>query len=496
MEKIVGGAEQVAEREQSRERDQALGGAVLDVMEAEAGEAYREQGEQAKFREAVEKINQTSVIVYERLNPSNMTVAREGFLADTTMRRPNFEFGNIQPDKVAADLATLKDVEDDIAEMELDEKQKLVLEIAVADNQRRNNILKAANDYNEAASDAARIEARQEFAKANAELYGVPDEATFEAILADKFGSIKRENLSENEQKLYDDLKLKLSIGEEKGPKIFEPQPETVQKFGEMMEMLYDNLFQHIPQNQETFTGEEVSKILREIIDDEFDGRTAYTVEYMPDGMQMSVDEMAKVIQVPGKRAAGDYTREDLRSQVIGHELGTHAYRSMVYEESPFAMFHEGAPGSSDFDEGLAVCVEQALKGKYQRNRGAFHYINIGLATFRGMDFRDVFETQKTLQILLKAKVGETEEETQARYAKAEQEAFRTTARCFRGTGELPNNKDLIYFNGSNQVWKYIEERIDDPEGLLRDLFLSGKTNQLDSSQQRLVYEAHVGGLE
>ena len=66
--------------------------------------------------------------------------------------------------------------------------------------------------------------------------------------------------------------------------------------------------------------------------------------------------------------------------------------------------------------------------------------------------------------------------------------------RCFRGTGELPNNKDLAYYNGANHVWRYIEEHIDDPE-LFDNLFLAGKSIADDIDQERLVYETKVGGI-
>ena len=78
---------------------------------------------------------------------------------------------------------------------------------------------------------------------------------------------------------------------------------------------------------------------------------------------------------------------------------------------------------------------------------------------------------------------------------RSEDKVLTDVQRCFRGTGELPNNKDLAYYNGANQVWKYIEENIDDPELLMDHLFLSGKTIATDKSQERLVYETKVGGL-
>lgn len=61
-------------------------------------------------------------------------------------------------------------------------------------------------------------------------------------------------------------------------------------------------------------------------------------------------------------------------------------------------------------------------------------------------------------------------------------------------SGELPNNKDLAYYNGANRVWKYIEEHLDDP-GLFDTLFLTGKTDQQDPAQESLSYELRTSGI-
>lgn len=499
MEKLSGGdflpQVEEGEKDAGRERERVLGGTVLDVVEIEKADKKIEQNAQREFQETVEEIAQTDVVVYERLNPSNLVVAREAFLADPTLVKPPFEFGNIDPDKVEVDLETLEQVEEKVATGEFSDKQRRLLGLALTDNHLKNEILRAANQYNTARDRRTKDLAKREFAKCNVELFGAPDEATFESILQEKFKEIPVEILSVEDKKLYDDLKSRLEIGEGKTVERFRPRAETVRQFGDLIEMLYANLFRHIPEDQQEFTPEETERIVQEILDEEFDGRTKIKAELVPDATSLSFDQVNKKIKIPGKPVGGKYSRKKLRSVVIGHELGTHAYRSLVHEDNPISMFHIEAPGNSDFDEGLAVCVEQALNGKVGQVRGAYHYINIGLATFRGMNFREVFEAQKDLKYLLAAKSDETVEETLAREEKAEKGAFNEAMRCFRGTGELPNNKDLIYYNGSNRVWQYIEEHIDAPEELLRSLFLTGKTNQLNKDQERLAYETQVGGL-
>ena len=56
------------------------------------------------------------------------------------------------------------------------------------------------------------------------------------------------------------------------------------------------------------------------------------------------------------------------------------------------------------------------------------------------------------------------------------------------------NNKDLAYYNGSEMVWKYIEDHIDDPE-LFDNLFLTGKLNITNPNHERISYEKRTGNM-
>ena len=69
---------------------------------------------------------------------------------------------------------------------------------------------------------------------------------------------------------------------------------------------------------------------------------------------------------------------------------------------------------------------------------------------------------------------------------------FDSVQRTFRGTGELPNHKDLVYYNGAGQVWRYIEEHLYE-EDLMEKLFLSGKTSMNDKRHERMIYEMRTG---
>ena len=75
---------------------------------------------------------------------------------------------------------------------------------------------------------------------------------------------------------------------------------------------------------------------------------------------------------------------------------------------------------------------EQSINGEYEES-GVVHYTSIGLACLRGKTFREVYDIQVRLCRLTKG-VGP-------------ERCFDSVQRAFRGTGVLPNNKDLAYFD-------------------------------------------------
>lgn len=116
---------------------------------------------------------------------------------------------------------------------------------------------------------------------------------------------------------------------------------------------------------------------------------------------------------------------------------------------------------------------------------GIDHYVNIGLAYFGGRNFREVFEIRWRMFYLGDKTKGHS---TRERREKAQELAFAQTARAFRGTGYLPNCKDLVYFNGSTQVWQYIESLGGDYPRLREELFETGKTD-VTNKMHRLALE-------
>lgn len=267
---------------------------------------------------------------------------------------------------------------------------------------------------------------------------------------------------------------------------IFRPEKQTFDWFADVIEQFYAAFLLHIPSGQQVFSIEEACMITNEIISAEFGEGVAADVcvdlnEWkalvIPDGAVASVNCEQKRIQFPRRRSRGAYTREERKSIII-HELGVHALRFLPYESCEIKAFFQGLPGYESFEEGVAKAVDQAVSHQYE-DFGLLHYVSIGLASLLGKNFREVYEIQCRIEHL-------TGGEPAGR-------CFDSVQRAFRGTGELPNYKDLAYYNGETQVWKYIERHLYDTE-LMDQLFLCGKSSVIDKRHERMLYEMRVGG--
>lgn len=450
-------------------------------------------GEQITAGELLEKVESTNVVVYEDLTPTNLPEAREEFLADDTIITPRFEYGKLDEEKVNANLATLFEVYEQTRETELSQPDRLAVGILTDDRAKANAFLRDTIDYQQASTPEEKEVAAKAHEFSGGELYGKPDEATFKHLLKNELAAIDVESLSPEDREMYDSLVEEVGDLGESDIEPFQPKPETVARFSEMINELYGPFFKHIPEDKDSFTMQEACDIANEIIREEIgEDYTGYRAVIREDATNCSVNHETREIIFPAERSAGNFTREGLK-RILVHEFGTHVYRAMVYEEDETTALSHEMPGNEEIDEGIAKCCEQAITGEYSVS-GVEHYINIGLAFFKGKNFREVFEIQRKIAYLKGCgrNPKESPEEREARFHKSDKLIFSRTMRCFRGTGELPNCKDLVYYNGAMKVWKYIEENIDDPD-LLDHLFLSGKTDITDKDQERLVYEKKVG---
>lgn len=427
--------------------------------------------QKGEFHELIDKIDKTNVTVYEKLNASNDKAAKQEFLDNPSLIHPNNEYGNLDSEEIKENINTLRNVTDELNNSWLSEKRKAFITLIADDSKKKNEFLAANLAYNEASTPAEKAEATAWHHETNANLYGMPDEDTFYTLLEEKISNIDVNNLTEENREVYS--RLIDNIGPIKHPERdrFIPKQETINRFSELIKDYYSNFLSHIPENQETFSSSEAVNIINDILENEFDGEVNYKA--VIDKKAANASASRGVIKFPEDKV---YSKERLSALVL-HELGTHAMRSIPYQEQDIKAFTTGLPNNETWDEGIAGCIEQALKGKYE-DFGVDHYINIGLATFKNKNFREIYNIQKDLKSLTNTD---------------DTNVLRDVQRCFRGTGELPNNKDLAYYNGNVRAWQYIENHLDDPE-LFDNLFLVGKADITNPEHEALSYEMRTKG--
>ncbi len=438
-------------------------------------------------------MNETDIDVIEVLNNTNPD-AKEEFLTNKELSKPHNIYGQLDIKQVEQNIDTIISLQKELELYKIPEKKRLLADLVLESNLKKNRFVQANYLYTHSSPDGREAAAR-EHKKANIALYGEPDEDVFWSVLGEKLSAIPVDSLSKEDKIMYDELLEMLGPLHTAKGRVFRPGKETMDWFSYVLEQFYAGFLAHIPQKQQVFSIEEACAITNEIIASELGEVPGADISPMgadiapdldpaewkatviPTGAVASVDCKYKTIKFPGRRSRGAYTREELIAIII-HELGVHALRSLVYEDCEMKAFSLGLPGYEAFEEGVAKAADQAINHKYE-DFGLLHYVSIGLATFLGKNFREAFEIQVRIEYLVGGEPAGR--------------CFDSVQRTFRGTGELPNHKDLIYYNGATQVWKYIEEHLDDVE-LMDQLFLSGKTNMNDKRHERMIYEVRVGG--
>ena len=323
--------------------------------------------------------------------------------------------------------------------------------------------------------------------KINFEGYGEPDFETFNSLISDKITKIDALKLDEKGERIRSEFYELIKNDEilNQNTERFKPSDEVFHKFGEIIKQLYSKQLELIPEkdSNEKYSAKEIFEVFENILKDfEKYGFSKFNVEWKDSGA-IAVSAKDKKIFIPENRKP--VSKKELEGLVV-HEIGTHYMRAQMGEAYDNQALRTGLDGYMNTEEGIARAMEMAVKGDY-REAGVQHYLTAGFAYFNNMSFREVFEANWRMGIL-DGKNNFSEENID----KKRQIAYRNTQRIFRGTDELPWFKDLSYFNGGQEIWKYIEENIDSPT-LIDDFLLGGKNNLFNSDQQRQIYELKVG---
>lgn len=455
-------------------------------------------------KEMIEQIMALDFDVPETMNATNTPEAKREFLSDPFLRRPNFKYENIEKKVLELQMSILHLAEALESAITLRFKTAHPTEAMLLKELRlsvlgKYRFIQAARAYNAAEEKTSGM--TNLFYGLQTNVFAPPEWDDFERTLTREVTKVceKMPNFSSNDLKKANELKRMLG-------ELWEPDKaadmegwyrSTERILGEYRKIVEEYFKPFLatvpveePGEKVEFTPKEVcdwinATIQSNLLDEAGLPLTKFHAVVSDEVTNLSVNQQERLIKVPRERASGGYSRKDFLALIVGHEFGTHILRGVPFENCDLKMLSTGLPGYLEFEEGVACCTEMAIRGK-ARDVGFAHYTNIGLAFFKHKDFREVFEIRCRLNYLSGVKPGETPETKQQRWEKARNTAFAQTARCFRGTGELVNFKDLAYYNGAEEVLCFISDHLDQPDELMKWLFLSGKIDATNETHRQL----------
>ncbi len=447
--------------------------------------------EQGKHTEQIERVPdlyeqllelEPKLVTWFTPEKKNAAEQKELFLAGK-IRNPHHIYDKLDAVNFGDNIARINQVGLSLLSNEsLNQKHRFAYEDTIDSLNIKSQLGELAYLYNHADNFLEKSNLAQDFFKLDAEAYGTPEESTYRSLLNEKLNRINKTKLNDDAIKIRDEL-FQMVDYEPNDRKMerFSPSDETIEWTKATIDFFYGGMLSHIPE-KETFSPEDIKLIFAEIIADEF-GEVAdgWKVE-LGDSSAIKVVTQEKQIVIPVDRKEADL--QGIK-QLVVHELGVHFFRYIMGAGTDAMPLRSGWGSSYDSEEGLALVMEQAIKGKYGEG-GVEPYVSIGLTYFDKKDFRDAFEIKWRLSALYEAK--KTGEITDDIVDRAKEKAYASISRCLRGTDELPFFKDLAYYNGVTNIWKYLEKtRGDDLE---LTLLFAGKINPSDARHRRLVLES------
>lgn len=421
--------------------------------------------------------------------PSNRGEEEERFLSGET-RNPRLVYDKLYAADFDEAIEKIRELGDKILNHpDLTLVSKKVYEGFIKKYYEQIELLRYAQDYHGASSEEDKQKIAEAYKGLNIEAYGEPDEGTYRSLLSEKLNCVCNKNLTGKADDLRKELFGMVDFDPDVDiPERFRPSDETVEWMHSVAESLYGGMLSHIPNEQEEFDPYELQKIFTDIIEEEFNNDSkgyagaaeGWTVS-VEKATSVNVKSSEKRIVIPDNGMMR--SRKKVENLVV-HEIGVHMLRSITGGETDMLPLRSGLSDYYDTEEGLGVVMEQALSGKFAE-RGVDHYITAGLAHFDNKDFREAFEIKWRLSLL--GSVDDGSEVSDGQIVKAKKTAFTQTLRSFRGTNDMPLFKDLSYYNGSVEVWRYLESVKGDD--FLLSLLLAGKVNT-SADHRRVILES------
>lgn len=434
---------------------------------------------QSSVEDLYSQLTDLSPKIVTMFTPSNRGQEEERFLSEET-RNPQFVYDKLHSADFDGAIEKIRELGDKILNHpDLTSISKKVYEGFIKKYHEQTELLRCAQAYHGANSEEAVQKIAEVYKGLNIEIYGEPDEDIYRSLMGEKLNCVRNKNLTGKADDLRKELLGMVDFDPDVDiPERFRPSDETVEWMHSVAESLYGGMLSHIPNEQEEFDPYELQKIFTDIIEEEFNGlNDSEGYAGAAEGWTVSVEKATSVnVKSSEKRIVipdnGMMRSRKKVENLVVHEIGVHMLRSITGGETDILPLKSGLSDYYDTEEGLGVVMEQAFRGKFAE-RGVDHYITAGLAHFDNKDFREAFEIKWRLSLL--SSVDDGSEISDEQIVKAKKTAFTQTLRSLRGTNDMPLFKDLSYYNGSVEVWRYLDSIKGDD--FLLALLLAGKVN-------------------
>lgn len=442
------------------------------------------------FTEAMNALQQVMPEFVTEVTPINANEAKKEFFLRGGNVPPNFvydEYTDYAKAKKQVDMVLAELQQGDFSDV-----QREVLSDFATQVQTKYDLLQAIRDFRHAEDDQSRFAMRQRILLYSVALYGVPDERVYRSLWAKRLARLEKRftnpewlsTLRVEDGRAFGQLLDLFQSSTRVDEEPFAPRQETVTKFRDFCWQRWRKSFERV-ELERTYTPEEVCNLLKTVLREDFPVATKWRAVISENKTSLNVNQKAEEIEIPRYRGKGPYTGKVVLAIILGHELMVHVnrreYARAFCPDVPVSLPHD-----LEFEEGLAKAVEQALVDDMEE-AGVDHYLTAGMAYYDNLSFAEIFNIHRWQLFLSDIEIGDTLAVREQKHERADDEAFRLTLRCMRGTGVVPLMNNLVYYNGYARAWQYIEERIDRPQQLEKMLFKSGKTDPTNLLHQKIL---------
>lgn len=298
-------------------------------------------------------------------------------------------------------------------------------------------LVSAAATLNAPSSSSQQETARNAFRHYNQESYGKYDAELGGSMLrTELIEALNYRPSSAADGRIRDELLAMLS----NDLHLFEPERPVMTD--EELSNLHDTVWQRYSNellitpntsSSTTYTAYECKEILNASIRQDGLAERGWSVEVDASCIVPATYPLRKIIYIP---ESVQYTSDDIRRILIGHEQKTHAWRHENGHNSGVDMLKKGTAGSLDSEEGLGIITECGIAGSLDNpsiRRARDRYITAGLALgadkSNPRDAREVYETLWRIIALRKSSQNIDDYVDMAK-----NEAYAHIENAFRGT--------------------------------------------------------------